>query len=124
VRTALDLLHSRGFRIAFDDFGTGYASLSHLRDLPVDLVKIDRSFIESLGTSRADHAIVESVIRLSHHLGKRVVAEGVETQLQARILRDLKCDFIQGYVVAKPLCFAEVAEVALRLGRPGLLDRL
>lgn len=124
VRTALDLLHSHGFRIAFDDFGTGYASLSHLRDLPVDLVKIDRSFIEALGTSSADHAIVESVILLSHHLGKRVVAEGVETEAQARILRDLNCDFMQGYAVAKPLCFAEVVDVALRLGHAGLLDIL
>lgn len=124
VRTAVEQLHSHGFRIAFDDFGTGYASLSHLRDLPVDLVKIDRRFIEALSTSPADHAIVESVILLSHHLGKRVVAEGVETEVQARILRDLNCDYIQGYVVAKPLRFADVPDVALRLDRAGLLESL
>lgn len=124
IRTAIELLDDHGFRIAFDDFGTGYASLSHLRDLPVDLVKIDRSFIKALGSNPADHAIVESVILLSHRLGKRVVAEGVETKVQARILRDLGCDYVQGFVVSKPLPFAEVEGAIARLGKAGLTASL
>ncbi|MFP5456234.1 MAG: putative bifunctional diguanylate cyclase/phosphodiesterase [Alphaproteobacteria bacterium] len=124
IRTAIELLDGHGFRIAFDDFGTGYASLSHLRDLPVDLVKIDRSFIKALGSNPADHAIVESVILLSHRLGKRVVAEGVETKAQARILRDLGCDYVQGFVASKPLPFAEVEGAIARLGKAGLTASL
>ncbi len=120
VRTAIELLHGHGFRIAFDDFGTGYASLSHLRDLPVDMVKIDRGFIKALGSNPADRAIVESVILLSHHLGKHVVAEGVETKVQAEILRDLGCDYVQGFFASKPVPFAEVESAIVQWGETGL----
>ncbi|MGC6328602.1 EAL domain-containing protein [Rhizorhabdus sp. FW153] len=120
VRTAIELLHGHSFRIAFDDFGTGYASLSHLRDLPVDMVKIDRGFIKALGSNPADRAIVESVILLSHHLGKRVVAEGVETKVQAEILRDLGCDYVQGFFASKPVPFAEVESAIVQWGETGL----
>ncbi len=93
-------LHDAGVGTAFDDFGTGFASLRHLRDIPVDTVKIDKSFIDSVETKPSDCAIVTSVIELAHRLGKKVTAEGVETLAQADILQRLRCDSIQGYLVA------------------------
>lgn len=93
-------LHDAGVGTAFDDFGTGFASLRHLRDIPVDTVKIDKSFIDSVETKPSDCAIVTSVIELAHRLGKKVTAEGVETLAQADILQRLHCDSIQGYLVA------------------------
>ncbi len=90
VWPSIDRLHDRGVHIAFDDFGTGFASLTHLRQLPIDHVKIDRSFIESICAGGKDRVIVESVIDLAHRLGLRVVAEGVEASEQETLLRGLQ----------------------------------
>lgn len=95
-------LKSLGVRIAMDDFGTGYSSLSHLHRLPIDVLKIDRSFIERLEGPGTTKAIVEAVLSMAHKLGLWVVAEGVETVEQMEILRDAGCDSIQGYLFAKP----------------------
>lgn len=103
VRAAVERLDACGIDIAFDDFGTGFASLTHLRQLPIGHVKIDRSFIEAICTGGKDRVIVESVIDLAHRLGLKVVAEGVEESAQARVLRDLHCDSIQGFLVAPAL---------------------
>ncbi|MFS0737425.1 EAL domain-containing protein [Sphingomonas sp. 1P06PA] len=103
VRQSIDRLHAHGVGIAFDDFGTGFASLTHLRHLPIDHVKIDRSFIEAICSDRKDRVIVESVIALAHRLGLRVVAEGVEQPEQLDLLRRLGCDSIQGFLVAPAL---------------------
>ena len=103
VREALDRLNGLGVEIAFDDFGTGFASLTHLRQLPIDHVKIDRSFIEAICIDAKDRVIVESVIDLAHRLGLKVVAEGVEHDAQAQLLRSLDCDSIQGFLVAPAL---------------------
>lgn len=119
ARCAIERLHSNGVPVAFDDFGTGFASLSHLRDLPVDFVKIDQSFIISLATDQADRAIVESVIRLVHHLGKAVIAEGVETVEQVEILDGLGCDYVQGHLRSKPVSADMLPAVIDRLGRLG-----
>jgi diguanylate cyclase (GGDEF)-like protein len=103
IRNVLHQLKQVGVRLAIDDFGVGYSYLSHLRDFPIDRVKIDRSFIAGLGAPGEDRTIVEAVIRLAHELGLGVVAEGVETEAQATELSVLGCDVAQGYRYAPPL---------------------
>ncbi len=103
IAEALHVLHTAGSRIAFDDFGTGYASLVHLLRFPVDIIKIDRSFIRQLTVpARNAHEIVRSIISLGKALNKQVIAEGIETEAQAAILRELGCDYGQGYLFARP----------------------
>jgi diguanylate cyclase (GGDEF)-like protein len=110
VREAIDQLHEMGVQIAFDDFGTGFASLTHLRELPIDLVKIDRSFVQSLHLNSKDRVIVESIIGLAHRLGLNVVAEGVELPIHRQLLGGMGCDHIQGYWVSKPLPSKEATD--------------
>ncbi|NMP33541.1 EAL domain-containing protein [Thalassotalea sp. M1531] len=97
------VLQSMGIKVSIDDFGTGYSSLAYLRNLPIDKIKIDRSFVQEMAENDSDLTIVKSMIKLSHGLGKRVLAEGVETQTQLDILRKLDCDAIQGYFISKPI---------------------
>jgi diguanylate cyclase (GGDEF)-like protein len=103
VRHTLEALRALGVQVAIDDFGTGYSSLSYLKDLPVDLLKIDRSFVSDLPGEASSCAIVASTIELAHRLGLTIVAEGVETGEQYEFLAELGCDLIQGYVVSKPV---------------------
>jgi EAL domain-containing protein (putative c-di-GMP-specific phosphodiesterase class I) len=102
VEQALRTLHAAGVRIALDDFGTGYASLSHLKQFPVDVIKIDRSFVQDLATSSEDTTILTSILSLGRGLGLTTVAEGVETAAQADFLRDHGCELGQGYFFAEP----------------------
>ncbi|XDF33857.1 bifunctional diguanylate cyclase/phosphodiesterase [Paracidovorax avenae] len=102
-REALSNLEKAGVRISIDDFGTGYSSLSYLRQLPACELKIDRSFVSDLGESEHAYSIVDAVIRMSHALGKRVVAEGVGNRRQVEILSALGCDELQGYYFARPM---------------------
>jgi diguanylate cyclase (GGDEF)-like protein/PAS domain S-box-containing protein len=101
----------RGLRVAIDDFGTGYSSLSYLSRLPIDALKIDRSFVIRMMEDPHDTAIVTTIIALAHALDLKVVAEGVETMQQAQLLRLLKCDEMQGFLAAKPQPADEVARV-------------
>jgi diguanylate cyclase len=101
-------LHELGVWIAIDDFGTGYSSLGYLKRLPVDEIKIDRSFVLDMTRNENDAFIVGAVIDLSHKLGVRVVAEGVENRETLTLLRDLGCDSAQGFYVSKPLPANEV----------------
>ncbi len=101
-------LHSAGFQIALDDFGTGYSSLDYLRKLPVDWVKIDRSYMEDFPNDIHDVSIVSGLISLSHALGMRVIAEGMEQESQLVTLRDLRCDQVQGYLMSRPLSVDDV----------------
>jgi diguanylate cyclase len=96
-------LRHMGVRLAIDDFGTGYSSLSYLKRLPVDEIKIDRSFICDMATDDDDTAIVRSTITLGHDLGLSVVAEGMEDGATWDLLADLGCDIAQGYFVARPM---------------------
>ena len=108
---ALHLLKSIGVSIAIDDFGTGYSSLAYLNRFPVDLLKIDRSFISSLESDPSAATIASSVIALAHRMGLRVVAEGVENQAQLEFLEQQSCDEIQGYYFSPPLPADDFAEL-------------
>jgi diguanylate cyclase (GGDEF)-like protein/PAS domain S-box-containing protein len=99
----LDPLRAAGIRIALDDFGTGYSSLSWLQRVPTDVVKIDRSFVEGLETKRFDRSMADIIITLGKRLGLSVVAEGIETSAQAKLLREHGCDFGQGYLFGRPV---------------------
>ena len=95
--------------MALDDFGTGYSSLGYLAKLPVETLKIDRSFIATMGDDNSAMTLVSTIISLAHGLKLNTVAEGVETEAQARLLGMLGCDQIQGYLVSKPLAFEDMA---------------
>ena len=99
----LGSLHALGVRLSVDDFGTGYSSLSYLKRLPVQEVKIDRSFVSGLGDGTDDLAIVRSIIDLGGHLGLEVVAEGVEDQRTWDLLRSMGCDLVQGWHLSRAL---------------------
>ncbi|HUF85388.1 MAG TPA: EAL domain-containing protein [Acidimicrobiia bacterium] len=99
----LHRMRDRGIRVAIDDFGTGYSSLSYLRHFPVDVLKLDKSFIDGIGTLESGAAIVEAVITMGHALGMRITAEGVERAEQVTELRALGCDAAQGFHFARPL---------------------
>jgi diguanylate cyclase (GGDEF)-like protein/PAS domain S-box-containing protein len=107
---ALDALKEMGVRLGLDDFGTGYSSLSYLKRLPVDRVKVDKSFVKGLGENATDTALVRMIIDLCHTLGVEVLAEGIETSEQAVLLRDMECDLGQGYYFARPLRGEELVE--------------
>lgn len=105
TKKSLDELHVLGVRIAIDDFGTGYSSLSYLQKLPVDDLKIDRSFVMNMSDSKASKTIVRSIISLAHSLGISVTAEGIETEQTLALLRGAGCDFAQGYFIGRPMPF-------------------
>lgn len=107
---AIDSIMKSGVKISIDDFGTAYSSLQYLKDLHVDELKIDRSFIMNLETDFSNQKIVEMIIMLGHQLDLKVVAEGVETEIQFQMLKDMKCDKVQGFLFSKPLPLGEFAE--------------
>ncbi len=100
---ALHQLRTLGVRLSIDDFGTGYSSLSYLKRFPVDIIKIDRSFVRDVPHDADDAAIVTGIIVLAHSLRREVVAEGVETDAQLRFLREKSCDLLQGYYLSRPV---------------------
>ena len=97
----LEILQSAGIRIALDDFGTGFSSLNMLRELPLDVVKIDRSFITEIEHSDQARILVQHLISIATTLGKEVVAEGVETEVQMEHLENANCHYVQGYLISK-----------------------
>ena len=99
----LGMLKSMGINISVDDFGTGYSSLSRLRDLNVDIVKIDKMFIDKILITKKEELIIPDIISMAHKLGHKVVAEGVETEAQREYLVEAECDTIQGYLFSKPV---------------------
>lgn len=103
IRHTLDRLREIGFKIALDDFGTGYSSLTYLRNLPVNYLKMDKSFIDGMFADERTMLLTGSIIRICHDLGMIIVAEGVEDAEQCEFLRDQTCDLIQGYYFSKPI---------------------
>jgi diguanylate cyclase (GGDEF)-like protein len=118
-RQTLAALKELGVYVAIDDFGTGFSSLAALKRLPVEVVKVDRSFVDGLGTDPEDSAIVASVLSLAHAMGLHVIAEGVETPLQASELVALGCTVAQGFLWSPAVPAADVVRVAGELGRAG-----
>ena len=113
---SLNALRERGIRFALDDFGTGYSSLSYLRRMPLDNVKIDRSFIKNLPGDKGNLAIVRAILSMADSLGFSVTAEGVETHEQAQALTQMRCNLLQGYHVGRPVFAAEIPAELERIG--------
>ena len=103
----LSSLREQGIRIAIDDFGTGYSSLAYLKRFPIDVLKIDQSFVREMLLNKSDIAIIEAIIKLAQALNLELVAEGVETEEQAISLRNLDCQTMQGYLFSRPVPFIE-----------------
>ena len=110
-------LKSLGVHLVLDDFGTGYSSLAYVRRFPIDVLKIDRAFVDALGDDAEDVAIVTAIISMGSALGVTVVAEGVEVERQASQLRALGCDLAQGFLYARPLPAAEAGELLREAGQ-------
>ncbi|MFE8071784.1 EAL domain-containing protein [Marinobacteraceae bacterium S3BR75-40.1] len=102
AKRILQALREQGIKVAIDDFGTGYSSLNYLKNLPIDILKIDKSFIDGLSPNSGDMALVETIIRLAHQLDMRVVAEGVEDANVKQLLASYRCDYAQGYYFSRP----------------------
>jgi len=115
----LNKLKAIGVRLAIDDFGTGYSSLEYLKRMPIDKIKIAQSFVRSITTDENDMALATTIIRIGHSMKMSVIAEGVETIEQFKLLRSLHCDMIQGYLIARP---APEAGIELFLGKELSLD--
>ena len=112
----LQRLHDLGVHLSIDDFGTGYSSMAYLRRLPVDELKIDRSFVLGMTTTPQDLVLVRTAIDLGHNLGLTVVAEGVEGADHVDALRELGCDIAQGYHYARPMDAERMTELLTRVG--------
>jgi diguanylate cyclase (GGDEF)-like protein len=110
-------LSELGVQLALDDFGTGYSSLKYLKELPIDAIKIDRSFVKDIGIDRNDETIIEAMLSMANSLGMYCIAEGVETQQQLEFFTERQCYFIQGYLLGKPMT-AEHLLNKMQLERP------
>ena len=122
VKTLLMRLRAMGIRISIDDFGTGYSSLAYLRQFPVDTLKVDRSFVRGVESHKDSADIVSSMMLMAQQLGLSVVAEGIENDDQAAVLRSLRCDSAQGYLFAKPLDVSRATDL-LKTGLPRRAER-
>ena len=103
ARSMMYKLNARGFKFSIDDFGTGFSSLSLLRELPISEIKIDQSFIKYMDTQATNYAIVESTLFLANRLKCKVVAEGIENKKLMEIVTSMNCDYLQGYYYSKPI---------------------
>ena len=107
----LNCLHLQGIRLAIDDFGTGYSSLSYLKNFPLDVLKIDKSFIDDIPSHQEGMEIASTIIAMGHILGFKVLAEGVETPEQLAFLQETGCDSYQGYIKSKPVSAHEFVKL-------------
>ncbi len=113
----LGRLRELGVRLAIDDFGTGYASLAYLRELPVDIIKIDPSFVAGLGRDGTLALLTRTIVQVGHDLGIEIVAEGIERPEQLELLRAMGCGLGQGYLVARPMTVQGIESLSLSNGR-------
>jgi EAL domain-containing protein (putative c-di-GMP-specific phosphodiesterase class I) len=121
---AIRQLQDAGFELAIDDFGTGYSSLSYLQQFGVQQMKVDRSFINNLTTDEKGQSIVAAIIRLAHSLNMEVVAEGVETEAQLALLKELKCDQTQGYLLGRPMGVSDFVALMQPQARQQAVDNV
>ena len=110
LKHSIDEVHDAGYLCSIDDFGSGYSSLSLLKEIPVDILKLDKSFFDNMDNSRADK-VVEHVIALAKDLDIATIAEGIETVIQVERLKKMKCDLIQGYVYYKPMSIGDFNKI-------------
>jgi EAL domain-containing protein (putative c-di-GMP-specific phosphodiesterase class I) len=103
ANVVLSQLKEMGIKIALDDFGTGYASLSYLQKLPIDIIKVDKTFVDDIVTVKKHCALVKSLVEIAHEFSIQVVAEGVEEEVQLEVLNSIHCDFVQGYLLGRPI---------------------
>jgi EAL domain-containing protein (putative c-di-GMP-specific phosphodiesterase class I) len=114
ARATLGKLHAAGIRISIDDFGTGYSALSYLRTLPIDTIKVDRTFVADIDSCSDDHAIVSAIVSMAGKLGLEVVAEGVESRAQLDALVAMDCAAAQGYFFSRPVPAKEAVSYLLK----------
>ena len=114
MEAALQRFAEGGLKISLDDFGTGYSSLSRLKHLPIDTLKIDKSFVDGIPRDGDSTAIVVATMQLAHNLGMRSLAEGIETEVQAEWLRQRGCQYGQGYYFSRPIPAADVSKFIAR----------
>jgi EAL domain-containing protein (putative c-di-GMP-specific phosphodiesterase class I) len=103
VSEELNALRRDGLRVAIDDFGTGFSSLSYLRELSADILKVDKSFVDTITTSPDQYAVVNAIVQLAHTLRMAVIAEGIETQEELDLLGSMGCEYGQGYLLSRPM---------------------
>jgi EAL domain-containing protein (putative c-di-GMP-specific phosphodiesterase class I) len=111
VKDKLDDYHKAGMQISLDDFGTGYSALSYLKKFQIDFIKIDQSFVKNLETDSYNKILCETIISMAHKLGKKVIAEGIETEQQKAFLIGANCDYGQGYLFSKPISSDELTKL-------------
>ena len=119
----LEALRAAGVQVAIDDFGTGFSNLSHLSQLPLDVLKIDRSLIDGIGVNAKSEAIVRAILGMARALGHRVVAEGIETRPQLQFLQRQGCDMVQGFLLARPMPAAQICDWHAPAGAAGPASR-
>ena len=110
VKKILETMSAYGVKILLDDFGKGYSSLNYIRNLPINTLKIDKSFIDKIEDSEEDRVMIKAIIDIAQVNGMNIIAEGVEKEEQLQILKKLNCDAIQGFLISKPLFMEEVIE--------------
>ncbi|MFN2144178.1 MAG: EAL domain-containing protein, partial [Anaerolineales bacterium] len=120
ARNMFVALQERGIRLSLDDFGIGYSTLSYLLTFPADALKIDQSFIQALETNPESHKILETLQALASHLDMNLIAEGIETRAQLEYLKEVNCDYGQGFLFSKALAFEDVVKyIGKNLGKAG-----
>ena len=112
MRANMQRIRDLGVKIALDDFGTGFSSLSYLRKLPFDTIKMDRSFVSDINQGREGSTLAITILNMAQNLRKKCVAEGVETNAQLTLLRDAGCDYIQGYLMGKPMSADDIFDLS------------
>src|SRR5690606_292787 len=117
VAASVERLRDKHMLVALDDFGTGYASLTHLLEFPVDLIKIDQSFVQRLCHDRSSEAIVSALVEIARKLGMRTIAEGIETREQAEQLFRMGCKLGQGFYYSRAVPFAEMTEILVNFSQ-------